>query len=142
MVHADSYGGVVLPAYLQERQEAFLYLLQFGGIFLIGILQVAEGACRVYIVARVDSHLLGIEGGHIGHMGVEVHIGHERCHDALCPEAGIDEPQVLGLAHPLCGEPYILAAGPDDAPGLCYAPLGVEGGRGGHRLHAYGPGAS
>ena len=83
MVHSDSYGRVVLLADIDERHQSGINLLQFRLIFLIGVLQMTERSCRVDIIARIDANLLAILRSNIGHAGVEVHVGHEWCHDAL-----------------------------------------------------------
>ena len=57
MVHADTDGGVMCLANLDEGDEFLLNLLQFLGIFLIGVFQMLEGASWVDIVARIDTHL-------------------------------------------------------------------------------------
>ena len=138
VVHADAYGGAMLAADVEKRHQLSFYLLQFTGIFLIGIFQLFELPCRVNIVAGIDSHLLGIEGGHVGHMRIEMHVGHQGCGISPLPQQCIDVLQVLRLAHALCGEAHIFASCLDDAYGLLHAALGIVGRSGGHRLHPDG----
>ena len=83
MVHSDTDGSMMLAADVEEGDEALLNLLQLSLILLIGIFQMLEGASRVDVVSWVDAHLLYIACCHIGHIGVEVDVGHKRCHVAL-----------------------------------------------------------
>ena len=78
VVHSYAYGSVMLPAYVEERHETRLYLLQFGGILLVGVFQLLERPRRVNIVAGVYAHLLRVERGYVCHVGIEVHVCHER----------------------------------------------------------------
>ena len=76
MVNAYANGRVMGPADVEERDKTFLYLTELLSILLIGVLLVDKLAGRVYVVAGVDAHLLGIECRHVGHMGVEMDVGH------------------------------------------------------------------
>ena len=76
VVHSDAYGGVVVVANAQERHKTLVYLAKFGGIFFVGIFKVLERAGRVYVVAGVYPHFLSVQGGHVGHVGIEVYVGH------------------------------------------------------------------
>ena len=125
-------------AQAEEGDEAVAYLLQLPGILLVGVFQVLEGAGGIHIVARVDAHLLHILGGHVGHAGVEVYVGHERHVVSVAAQGGVDVAQVLGLFHPLGGEAHVFAAGVHDAFGLRHASVGVLRGGVGHALQAYG----
>ncbi|SRR5574344_383085 len=136
MVHADTYGGMILLAYLEERHETRLYLLKFSGIFLIRVLQLLEGTGRVHIVAWIDTHLLGIESSHISHMGIEMHISHQWSHIAVLTQTGIDILQIFRFLHALCSETHIFTTRINDALGLSHTALGIIGGSGGHRLYA------
>ena len=138
VVHTDAYGRVVLLADVEEGHEPGAYLLYLLRILLVGVCQLLEGACRVYIVTGVDAYLLGVEGSHVGHAGVEVHVGHERRFDTLATQSCIDLAQVFSFAHALCGEAHILAASFDDTSCLCHRSLGVGSGGRGHRLHTDG----
>ena len=138
VVDADADGGVVRLADVEEGHEAVVNLLQFVGVFGVGVLVFDEASGRVDVVAGVDAYLLGIECGDVGHVGVEVDVGHERCVEAVGAYARIDVLQVLGLALALRGEAHELTAGLDDALGLRYAGLSVVGVGGGHRLDADG----
>ena len=138
MVDADTDGCVVLAADAEEGNEALLYLPQLGLVLLVGVLQMAERAGGVDIVAGIDAHLLDIACCHVGHIGIEVDIGHQRCHEALQTQLAHNVLQVLGLASALCGETHQFASHHDDALGLFDAGLGVVGVGGGHRLDADG----
>ena len=78
VVDAYANSRMVLLAYINKRYELACYLVQLGGILLVGIFQVLEGTPGVDVVAGVDTHLLTVLGSHVGHMGCEVHIGHQR----------------------------------------------------------------
>ena len=71
--HVRPLGADII---LDEGHQLALDLLQFGSILLVGIFQVLERAARIDIVARIDAHLLAIEGSDIGGMGREVNVGH------------------------------------------------------------------
>ena len=60
MVHTDTDCRVVLLTDVEKRHESVLDLLQFLGILLIGIFMFDKLTRGVYIVAGVDTHLLGI----------------------------------------------------------------------------------
>ena len=129
---------MVLFTNLDERHQPVVNLLQLGAVFLVGVLQVLERAGGVDVVARIDAHLLAILRSHVGHAGVEVHVGHERCHDALGLQCGRDVAHVLSLARALRGQSDEFATSLDDALGLRHAGSGVVGVGGCHRLYADG----
>ena len=137
VVHSYAYGRVVLAADVEERHEARLYLLQFGGILLVGVFQFLECPGRIYIVSGIHAHLFGIERGHVCHVRIEVHVCHERRVVTFGAQRGVDVLQVLRLACALCGESHELASRLYYAFGLKHACLGVVGVCGSHRLHAY-----
>ena len=132
VVHADAYGGMVLLADIDERDEPVLNLLQFPGVFLIGVLQFLERPCRIYIVAGIDTYFLCIEGCHVRYVRIEVDIGTERCHVAVGPQLCIDVLQILCLTLPLRGEAHEFSSCINDALCLCHAPFGIVRGGGGH----------
>ena len=121
----------------QEGPQAFLYLQYLCRIFLVVVGQFLEGACRIHIVARIDTHLLAISGSHIGHGRVEVYIGHQWGCDALLSDSVPDTSHVLCLAGTLGGEAHQLSSGFHDTLNLCHACLCIIGVGGGHRLHTY-----
>ncbi len=118
MVHSDAYGGVVFAANAQKRHKPLVYLAQFSGIFLVGILQVFERAGRVYVVAGVHSHLLSVQCSHVSHVGIEVYVGHQGHHIAVSAQCSVDVAEVFSLLHALRSEPYVLATGIHNALGL------------------------
>ena len=142
MVHSDAHGRVVLLTDIEEGHELRLDLLEFGGIFLIGIFEVLERTSGVDIVARIDAYLLAVEGCDIGCMGREVDIGHEGCRIAVGLQACRDVLHVLGLTNALGGEAYEFATSIDDALGLGHTALCVICVYRSHRLDADGVGAS
>ena len=136
VVDAYAHGSMVLFADVDERHQAVFYLFQLMSIFLVGIFQFFELACRVDIVARVYSHLLAIFCCHVSHIGIEVDISHQRSIFAQGSDAGIDILHVLSLAGALSGETHQFATSLDDAHGLSHTCLGVVGVGGGHRLNS------
>ena len=137
VVDTDAHCGVVCAADVEEGHESLLKSLELGGIFLVGVFYLLERACGVDIVSGVHPHLLGIEGCHVGHIGIEMHVGHEGSHDALGAQCGIDVLEVLCLAHALCGEAHVFSSCLDYPLGLCHRGFGVGGVGGGHRLNAH-----
>ena len=138
MVHTDAYGRVVFAAYIEKRHKACINLLYLFGVFFVGIFQLLEGSSWVYIVAGIYAYLLCIQRGHIGYVGVEMHVGHKWRVVTFLSECRIDVAQVLGLALSLGGKSHQLAASLYNTLGLGCASLGVVGVGGGHRLHAHG----
>ena len=138
VVHSDAHGSVVLTADIEKRHELLLYLLQFLGIFLVGIFQFLECARRVNIVSGIYTHLLCIQRRYIGYMRIEMHVGNERCSDALLTETGVDVLEILCLSHSLSGETHVFSASLNDTFCLIHTCLGVGSGSGGHRLHTDG----
>ena len=138
MVYANAYGRVVFATDIEERHETCIYLLNLFGIFFVGIFQLFEGASRVYIVAGIYAYLLGIQCGHVGHVSVEMHVGHKWRGVTFLPECRIDVAQVLCFTFSLRGETNQLAASLYNTLGLGSTSLGVVGIGGGHRLHAHG----
>ena len=137
VIHTDADGGMVLFADIQERNKLAFYLLQFGGIFLVGVFQMLEHTTRIHIIARIDAHLLTIKSGHIGRMGCEMHISHQWLWIAVGFQLGRDMLHILSFAGALGGKAHQFATGIDDAFGLCHRCLGVIGIGGSHRLYSY-----
>ena len=76
MVHSDADGRVVFLTDVQEGDETVAYLLDFFCILFIRILQLLEGTGSIYIVARVDTYLLSVQGRYLGYFRIEMYIGH------------------------------------------------------------------
>ena len=76
MVHTDAHSSMVLLTDIDKGHELCLYLLEFGGILLVGIFQVLKRTARVYIVAGIDAYLLAVLCSHISGMGRKVHVGY------------------------------------------------------------------
>ena len=138
VVHADAHGGVVLLAGVDEGHQLGLDLPQLGGILIVGVFQMLERAPWVDVVAGIDTHLLAVEGSHVGGMGGEVDVGHQRLVIAVGLQTSGDVLHVLRLTGALGGEAHQFAAGIDDALGLTDAALCIIGIHGGHRLDADG----
>ena len=133
---------MIFFADIEEGNEAVAYLLQFGGILLVGVFQLLERASRVYVVARIDAYFLRISGCHVGYLRAEVYIGHKRNHVSVTAQSDVDVHQVFGFFHPLCGEADVLSAGIYDALCLSHTSFGVLRGGIGHRLDSDRVGAS
>src|SRR5574344_1672564 len=118
---------MILFADVQKRNQLRFNLLQFSSIFFIGIFQFLECARRVYIVARVDTYLLRIQGGHFGHMGIEMYIRNERGGISVLTQRSVDVLQILSLTHTLGGKSNVFATGIDDTFSLSHTPFGIIG---------------
>ena len=136
VVHANAQSRVVLLTDVEQFGKPLFKSCQFGGILLVGVFQVFELSCRVHIVTRIDAHLLHNGSRHIGHIGVEVHVGHQRAVVAALQQFVLDVAQVLGLACALCGQSHIVGPSVEYGHTLLHATLGVGGGSGGHALYA------
>ena len=95
-----------------------------------------EGTAGVNIVAGIDTHLLTVLCGHIGRMGSEVYVSHQRLVVAVGLQSGRDVLHVLCLTGTLRGKANNFATRIDDALSLCYAPFRIIGVDGSHRLDA------
>ena len=137
MVDADTQGSMVPLADVKQAHEALAQPLQFGGIFGIGIVDMDELAGGVHVVARVDAHFLHQCGGGVGHVGVEVDVGHKRGLNAFGPQLLPDEGEAFGFAAALRGETHQFAACGNDAAGLKDGRPDIVGIGVGHRLYAY-----
>ncbi len=137
VVHADTDGGMVLFADIQERNELAFNLLQFGGIFLVSVFQMLEHTARIHVIAWIDAHLLTIQSGHVGCMSREMHISYQWLWVAVGFQLGGDMLHILRFAGALGGEAHQFATCIDDALGLCHRCLGVIGIGGGHGLYSY-----
>ena len=142
VVDTYSQGRVVGLADVEQRHQPAFNLLYLLGIFLVGVANLLELSCRVYIVAGINPHLLGISCSYIGNIGIEVYVGDNRREKSSFPDAGIDVAHVLSLTCALRGEPHQLASSLYNPYGLLYRSLGVVGVCCRHRLYAYGVVAS
>ena len=138
MVYANAYSGMVFLADIDERHQFVLDLLQFCSIFLIRVFQMLERTSRVDIVARIDAHLLTVEGSHISGMSREMHVSHEGLLIAIRLQTGGDILHVLSLTRTLGREAHQFATSVDNPLGLTDAALSIIGIHRGHRLDADG----
>ena len=138
VVHTDTHGRMMLLTDIQEGHQLALDLLQFLGIFLIGVLEMLERATWIHIVTRIDTHLLTIEGCDICRMGREMNIGHERCLITVGLQLSRDVLHVLCLTNTLGGETYEFATSVDDTFGLSHTTFCVICIYRSHRLDADG----
>ena len=123
---------MVLTTDIEKGNQSLFYLMQFVLIFLIGIFQLFESACRIYVVAWIDAHLLGIECSHFCHLGIEVHICHKRHLTPFLSQCLTDMLQVFCLSHSLSGKTHIFSAGIHYAQRLRHTALCIGSGSGGH----------
>lgn len=98
MVHANAQGGVVFAANGQELFEAILQAFQFGSILLVCIFQVLKLSGGVDVVTGVDAYFFNDASGYIGHIGVEVYVGHKRTVVSQFVQPGAYGCQVLSFA--------------------------------------------
>ena len=106
MVHPNAYGRVVFFAEVEKRHKARFDFLQLSCIFFVGIFLQNKLSCRVNIVAGINSYLLGEARCHIGHVGIEMHIGHQRRVITQRMQPVMNVFEVLGLAYSLCREAH------------------------------------
>ena len=117
---------------MEARFETF----QLVGVFLIGVLQMSESARGIDVITRIDANFLYNGSGHVGHVRVEVNIGHEGCGVAQAREFGFDVAQILGFTRALRSETDIVTACIHDGLYLAHTSLGIGGCRRGHALEA------
>lgn len=137
MIHADTNRRVMLLTDIQEGHKAVLYLFQFFGIFLIGIFFLDELTCRVDIVARIDTHFLGIACSHVGHARIEMHVGDKRRSEAVAAYSIVNVLEILRFTHSLRGQSDEFSSCFDNAFSLLHASLRIVGVGSGHGLDAY-----
>ena len=95
---------------------------------------MSESARRVDVIARIDADFLYNSSGHVGHVRIEVNIGHERRGVAQTREFGFDIAQVLSFTRALRSEAHIVAACIHNGLYLAHTSLGVGGCRRSHAL--------
>ena len=142
MVHAQANRRVVLAAHGDERQQGLADAAQLGGVLLIGVFQLLEGACRVHKVARIDAHTLAHLGCGECCLWIEVDVGNQGDVAAIAAQQLRNLADAAGLFHTLGRQPHIVGSGIGNALALGSARLDIIGGSVGHRLDAYGPIAS
>ena len=136
VIHADTYSGMVFTTDIQERHQLPLNLLQLSRILLIGILQMFESAPWVYIVARIDTHLLTVQCRHIGRMGREMDVSYQWLCVSVSLQTSRDMLHILCLTRALRREAHQFATGVDDTFGLCHTAFSIVGIHRRHRLYA------
>ena len=134
VVHPDAHCRAVGATNVEKLHKALFQAQQFGGILLVGVFQTLECARRIHIIAGVDAHFFHNGGSHVGHLRIEVHIGHKRRVIAAAAQGLADVFEILGLAHSLRGEPNVVGTGLYDVDTLCHARLRVGGEGGSHAL--------
>ena len=137
VVHTNANGRMIPTTDIQERNKALLNLADLCCIFLVGIGQLLESSGRIHIITRIDAYLFGIFRSHIGHTGIEMHIGHQRHVTSCGTHSGVDIFQILSLTHSLRSQAHIFTASLSDAECLSHASLSVQSNRIGHTLHTY-----
>ena len=134
----DSYaeGGMIGPANIDKGDKSVGDALHLGSILLVGIVDVAECACCVDVVAWIDADALYNCGCDISHSGIEMDVGDEGREVALLVDGLTYVPQTIGFAGSLRRKPDVVSTGADDGETLLYAAFDV--GRG-CRRHALKP---
>ena len=138
VVDADTDSGMMLLADIEEGHQFGFNLLQLGGILLVGIFQVLEGASGIDIVARIDTYFLTVLRCHVGGMSREMYVSHQGRLIAVGLQPCRDVFHVFCLSRSLGGKAYQLTSCVNDALGLSHTAFGVVGVGGSHRLNANG----
>ena len=134
MVHPDTDSSMILFADIQERDKTVTDFLYFLRILFVCIFQFLKSTRSIYVVARINPHLLGILSRHISYLGIEMHIGNQRHHVPLTAQADIDVHQIFGLLDALRCQADILATRIHNSLGLVHTSLCILRRRVGHRL--------
>ena len=79
VVYSYAHCGMVLTADIDEGDKTLFDLDNLVSIFLVGVFNLLECACGIDIVAWIYSHGVAMEGSHVGDIGIEVHVGDDRC---------------------------------------------------------------
>ena len=138
MVHAETYRRVIRATCFEERHKRFLEAPEFGGIFFVGIFDLAESSSRIHEVARIDPDFLHLLRSRESCAWIEMDVGNKRHIAAAFSEPPADFAEIGRLAHALCRETHQLRSRIDYAPGLGDGRLGVHCGSRSHRLDADG----
>ena len=138
VVDADANSSMVLLTDIDKRHQLVLYLLQFLGIFGIGVLQMLERAPGIDIVARIDAYLFAILRCHISGMRRKVHISHQWCLVTVSLQTSRDILHVLSFTRALSGETHQFATRINYTLCLLDTTIGIVGVDGCHRLNADG----
>ena len=138
VINADANGCSVFPADGKERNKAVAYLLDFGGILLVGVSQLVECLEAVDIVTGIDAHLFDCRGCHVGCTRVEMDVGNQRRRVARVAQPLADNAQVMRFAFALCRKTDIFRAGLNQADGLPDGSLRIHCRNVCHRLDADG----
>ena len=112
--------------------------MQFLRVFLIRILLFDEPTGGIHVVSRINAHLFGIQGRHIGNVRIEVHVGHKRRIITAGTQSGIDIFQVFRLSDALRSQSNELSASLNNTFCLRYTALRVVRIGGCHRLNTDG----
>ena len=138
MIYAYAKRSSVFATNVQEAREALFQALEFGSIFLVRIFQRLERTSGVHIITWVDAHLLNHRSCHICHIGVEMHVSHERIRKSRLIERLTDGLKSACLNRTLGSETHIIASRLNDCATLRNATLCVGRGSGGHTLNTDG----
>ena len=138
MVYAYAKRRSVFATNIKQTREALFEALEFGCIFLVRIFQRLERTSGIYVITRVDAHLLYHRCGNICHIGVEVYVCHERICESRLVECLADGFKSACLNRTLGSETHIIASRLNDCATLRNATLCVGRGSGGHTLNTDG----
>ena len=136
VIGADTHGGVVLLAYLNEARHLLPYPLQLVGILLFGEMGLA--GVTVGVVAGIDTHFLHDCGSRLGCEGVEMDVRHQRDGATATSQLILDVVEVLRRLDVGGGDAHQLAPCLNEAQGLLDSGLGVHGVGVGHGLDSDG----
>lgn len=73
-------------AHFQKRGERLVDAVKLGGIFGIGVFELAEGASRVNEIARIYAHFIRHFSGCKSCARIEMNIGRQAVHCILADE--------------------------------------------------------
>ena len=138
MVHSYAQRCAMALANVEQAVETFFKPFQLRAVFVVGIFYVAELARRVYIIPGINAHGFNGLGCLVGHIGIEMHVGHKGCPYALCTQPVTYAAKALHLAQTLGGKAHVIGPGTYYAPGLCNASFHIVGRSSVHALQPYG----
>jgi hypothetical protein len=138
MIYAYAQSHPTLAAKVKQRHKFLADFLDFVGIFGICIFNFAERATGVNKVAGIYAHFLDVQSSLECSRRIEVYVCHQRHLAAVSTHHAADFAKIAGVVHALRGEAHNVSAGSGNALNLRGTGGGIERGRIGHRLQAYG----
>jgi hypothetical protein len=77
VIHTQTHSGAMFTAHGDKGQQFVMNAVQFGLVFLVGIIQLLERAGRINKVAGVDADAFTHAGCSQRCLGVEMDVGNE-----------------------------------------------------------------